>query len=71
MFTYSSPFVQYGETPLHIAAKNGSTEAVKLLLKYNAFKEAKAKVRDNCIFFKSLSLLTSLWWYCSLLKLEF
>ncbi|EFJ31783.1 hypothetical protein SELMODRAFT_407995 [Selaginella moellendorffii] len=33
---------QYGETALHLAAKNGSTGALKVLLKHNARKEAKA-----------------------------
>ncbi|KNA20954.1 hypothetical protein SOVF_047660 [Spinacia oleracea] len=32
----------YGETPLHMAAKNGCNEAAKLLLSYGAFVEAKA-----------------------------
>ena len=44
MFVFGSPFGQYGETPLHLAAKNGSIESMTLLLKYNAFKEAKANV---------------------------
>jgi len=37
--------VQYGETPLHMAAKNGCNEAAKLLLSHGAFVEAKANVR--------------------------
>ncbi|CAM8897528.1 unnamed protein product [Rhodiola kirilowii] len=32
----------YGETPLHMAAKNGCTEAAKLLLAHGASTEAKA-----------------------------
>ncbi|KAI3443791.1 hypothetical protein Pfo_000456 [Paulownia fortunei] len=32
----------YGETPLHMAAKNGCNEAAKLLLAHGAFVEAKA-----------------------------
>ncbi|KAK6248532.1 hypothetical protein QUC31_020097 [Theobroma cacao] len=32
----------YGETPLHMAAKNGCNEAAKLLLAHGAFIEAKA-----------------------------
>ncbi|XWS26854.1 hypothetical protein CRYUN_Cryun26dG0066200 [Craigia yunnanensis] len=32
----------YGETPLHMAAKNGCNEAVRLLLAHGAFIEAKA-----------------------------
>lgn len=32
----------YGETPLHMAAKNGCNEAAKLLLSHGAFVEAKA-----------------------------
>ncbi|CAM8960296.1 unnamed protein product [Rhodiola kirilowii] len=32
----------YGETPLHMAAKNGCTEAAKLLLSHGASLEAKA-----------------------------
>lgn len=32
----------YGETPLHMAAKNGCNEATKLLLAHGAFIEAKA-----------------------------
>ncbi|KAJ9551146.1 hypothetical protein OSB04_015191 [Centaurea solstitialis] len=32
----------YGETPLHIAAKNGCNEAAGLLLSHGAFTEAKA-----------------------------
>lgn len=36
--------MQYGETPLHLAAKNGCTESVEMLLKHNADKEAKAMV---------------------------
>ncbi|KAG6739640.1 hypothetical protein POTOM_057243 [Populus tomentosa] len=33
---------KYGETPLHMAAKNGCTEAARLLLAQGAFVEAKA-----------------------------
>lgn len=36
--------VQYGETPLHLAAKNGCTEAMKLLLQHGAYIEARANV---------------------------
>lgn len=36
--------LQYGETPLHMAAKNGSNEAVKMLLAHGALVEAKANV---------------------------
>nr|XP_010925845.1 uncharacterized protein LOC105048278 [Elaeis guineensis] len=32
----------YGETPLHMAAKNGSSESARLLLVHGAFLEAKA-----------------------------
>lgn len=32
----------YGETPLHMAAKNGCTDAARLLLAHGAFIEAKA-----------------------------
>ncbi|GAV82109.1 AAA domain-containing protein/Ank domain-containing protein/Ank_2 domain-containing protein [Cephalotus follicularis] len=32
----------YGETPLHMAAKNGCNEAARLLLSHGAFVEAKA-----------------------------
>ncbi|XP_044462073.1 ribulose bisphosphate carboxylase/oxygenase activase, chloroplastic-like isoform X1 [Mangifera indica] len=34
----------YGETPLHVAAKNGCNEAAKLLLSHGALVEAKTKV---------------------------
>lgn len=37
-------FLQYGETPLHMAAKNGCNEAARLLLAHGAFIEAKANV---------------------------
>ena len=37
--------MQYGETPLHMAAKNGCNEAAKLLLSHGAFVEAKANVK--------------------------
>ncbi|XP_044462082.1 ribulose bisphosphate carboxylase/oxygenase activase, chloroplastic-like isoform X2 [Mangifera indica] len=33
----------YGETPLHVAAKNGCNEAAKLLLSHGALVEAKTK----------------------------
>lgn len=36
------PRNMYGETPLHMAAKNGCTEAARLLLAHGAFVEAKA-----------------------------
>ncbi|MBA0784077.1 hypothetical protein Gotri_001698 [Gossypium trilobum] len=42
----------YGETPLHMAAKNGCNEAARLLLVHGAFIEAKA----NVIFLVSLFL---------------
>lgn len=45
---------QYGETPLHMAAKNGSSEAAKLLLDHSASIEAKANVcsaASACTFF--------------------
>ena len=35
---------QYGETPLHMAAKNGCHDAARLLLARGAFIEAKANV---------------------------
>ncbi|KAB5552626.1 hypothetical protein DKX38_009937 [Salix brachista] len=35
-------FLLYGETPLHMAAKNGCSEAARLLLAHGAFIEAKA-----------------------------
>ena len=35
---------QYGETPLHLASKNGCTDVVKLLLQHKANIEAKAGV---------------------------
>ncbi|KAF7819815.1 Protein cfxQ like [Senna tora] len=34
----------YGETPLHMAAKNGCNEAARLLLAHGAYVEAKANV---------------------------
>lgn len=36
--------LQYGETPLHMAAKNGCNDAACLLLGHGAFIEAKANV---------------------------
>lgn len=39
--------LQYGETPLHMAAKNGCSDAARLLLAHGAYIEAKA----NVIFF--------------------
>lgn len=36
--------LQYGETPLHMAAKNGCNEAAKMLLAHGASLEAKANV---------------------------
>ena len=36
--------MQYGETPLHMADKNGCNEAARLLLAHGAFVEAKANV---------------------------
>lgn len=49
--------LQYGETPLHMAAKNGCNEAARLLLVHGAFIEAKA----NVIFLVSLFLVLSLY----------
>lgn len=43
--------LQYGETPLHMAAKNGCNEATKVLLAHGAHVEAKANV---CIFTASI-----------------
>lgn len=37
-------YLQYGETPLHMAAKNGCNDAAKLLLSHGAYIEAKANV---------------------------
>ncbi|KAJ6381836.1 hypothetical protein OIU77_030490 [Salix suchowensis] len=37
----------YGETPLHMAAKNGCSEAARLLLAHGAFIKAKANVCFN------------------------
>ena len=36
--------LQYGETPLHMAAKNGCSEAAQLLLAHGTFVEARANV---------------------------
>lgn len=36
--------LQYGETPLHMAAKNGCNDAARVLLAHGAFIEAKANV---------------------------
>lgn len=36
--------LQYGETPLHMAAKNGSSEAARVLLDHGALVESKANV---------------------------
>lgn len=36
--------LQYGETPLHMAAKNGCNDAARVLLAHGAFLEAKANV---------------------------
>lgn len=41
----------YGETPLHMAAKNGCTDAARLLLAHGAFIEAKANVHILMTFF--------------------
>jgi ankyrin repeat protein len=40
--------LQYGETPLHMAAKNGCSDAARLLLAHGAFVEAKANVLFFC-----------------------
>ncbi|KAK4397024.1 protein CfxQ [Sesamum angolense] len=40
----------YGETPLHMAAKNGCNEAAKLLLGHGAVVESKANIADiSCL----------------------
>lgn len=36
--------LQYGETPLHMAAKNGCNQAAQMLLSHGASVEAKANV---------------------------
>lgn len=36
--------LQYGETPLHMAAKNGCSDAARLLLAHGALIESKANV---------------------------
>lgn len=50
---------QYGETPLHMAAKNGCNEAAKLLLAHGAFVEARANVNFCILCFFCYS--TSIW----------
>ena len=52
-------FLQYGETPLHMAAKNGCNEAAKLLLSHGAFIEAKANVICFLFYLSSKQLLPS------------
>ncbi|KAJ0097238.1 hypothetical protein Patl1_27431 [Pistacia atlantica] len=37
----------FGETPLHVAAKNGCKEAARLLLAHGAPVEAKTKALSN------------------------
>lgn len=44
LFWHKSVYLQYGETPLHMAAKNGCNDAAKLLLSHGAYIEAKANV---------------------------
>lgn len=46
----------YGETPLHMAAKNGCTEALKLLLNHNVDIEARAN--------NGMTPLHLAVWYC-------
>ncbi|GLT49458.1 hypothetical protein SLA2020_230110 [Shorea laevis] len=54
----------YGETPLHMAAKNGCNEAARLLLAHGAFIEAKANNgMTHCIllFGTQFDLMTTQW----------
>ena len=51
--------MQYGETPLHMAAKNGCNEATRLLLAHGAFVEAKANVPFMRLFFFQIFYLLS------------
>lgn len=37
-------FFQYGETPLHMAAKNGCSESAQILIVHGASLEAKTNV---------------------------
>lgn len=37
--------LQYGETPLHEAAKSGHVDVVRMLVDRDAFKEASTNVR--------------------------
>lgn len=42
--------LQYGETPLHVASKNGCTESVKMLLNYGANVGARTNVLVSLSF---------------------
>ena len=43
------PHVQYGDTPLHLAAKNGNTATAELLVKSGADVNSKNNVSTDCI----------------------
>ena len=58
--------LQYGETPLHMAAKNGCSESARLLLTHGASLEAKA----NASPLKRIALFVTQIWTAKLYSLS-